>query len=185
MPIPESKQKVIHAIVNQELEFFRDMKTEEPVPENTLPALRRMRWMTYSVLSEDTLSLLLRDLKEAKENGRNTMIEKYALMEGLIPDIQDNPIIRKIALQETKWQEEIAIRYSKALRNHDANRPLFQHYMECEMQSWSPEALLSYYSDILTALEEGVNLAEKRYDNLYASLGKGSLKEVDDSMSDT
>ncbi len=181
--MPESKQKLIQAIVDQELEFFQNMKTEEPVPENTLPALRRMRWMTYSVLSEDTLSLLLRDLKKAKEDGRNTMIEKYALIDGLIPDIQHNPIIRKIALQETEWQEEIARRYPKALQNHDANRSLFQHYMECEMQSWSPEMLLSYYSDILAALEEGVNLAERRYDNLYASLGKGSLKEVDDSIS--
>ena len=48
--ISKYKEALLQQVVNLDMEFFAAMKTEEPVPENTLPALRRMRWMTYSVL---------------------------------------------------------------------------------------------------------------------------------------
>lgn len=180
--ISVAKDQIIRKIVDIEMEFFQNMKTEEPVPENTLPALRRMRWMTYSALSEETLSFLLKDLEKAQEEERNTMIEKYALIDKLIPNIQDNPIIPKIVEQEVVWMEEVAQRYPKTVQGHEGNRDLFKHYMLCELQSWSPETLLSYWGDILGALEEGVNLAEKRYDNLYESLGRGTLKQFNESL---
>lgn len=180
--ITAAKDELIWKIVDIELEFFKSMKVEEPVPENTLPALRRMRWMTYSALSEETLKLWLRNLENAKADERNTMIEKYALIDNLIPTLQDNPIIAKIVDQEVAWQEEVAQKYPKTVQGHDENRQLFKHYMLCELQSWSPETLLSYWADILGALEAGENLAEKRYDNLYESLGRGTLEQFNASL---
>lgn len=180
--ISEEKQKLLEQVVDCDMDFFTSMKTEDPIPENTLPALRRMRWMTYSVLSEKTLRLWLRDLRQAKADGRNTMIEKYALIENQIPTIQENPVIGQIATQEEKWMGEVAEKYPRTVQGHDDNRSLFKRYMMCELQSWSPEALDSYWADIQKALDEGWNMAEKRYDYLYLSLGKGTLKELNDEL---
>lgn len=177
--ISKYKEALLQQVVNLDMEFFAAMKTEEPVPENTLPALRRMRWMTYSVLSEKTLSLLLRDLEQAKKAGRNTMIEKYALLEDQIPMLQNNSIIEAIAAQEEDWMEQVAEKYPHTLQGHVGNKTLFKRYMMCELQSWNPDTISSYWEDIQNALKAGYNLAEIRYDNLYCSLGKGTLKEFD------
>ena len=40
----------------------------------------------------------------------------------------------------------------------------------------------SYFEDIKKAMEEGRNLAEERYDNLYQNIGKGRLRDVEDSL---
>ena len=180
--ISEAKEELLKGIVDLEMKFFQNMKTAEAIPENTLPALRRMRWMTYSCLSDNTLILLLRDLTQHEEEGRNPMIEKYALIDGLIPTIQENEKIGMIVEQEVAWMEEVAKKYPKTVQGHDSNKALFGHYMSCELQSWDPETLDSYYNDVVVAKSQGKNLAEVRYDNLYESLGKGSLKEVSDSL---
>ena len=39
-----------------------------------------------------------------------------------------------------------------------------------------------YFEDIKKAMEEGRNLAEERYDNLYQNIGKGRLRDVEDSL---
>lgn len=172
------KEAMLHNIIAIEMDFFTSMNTEEKVPPNTLPALQRMRWMTYVVLSPKTIGLLLRDWEEAKKAGRNTMIEKYALLDNLIEPIQENPIIDKIATQEKIWIDALAEDYPEALQGHDDNKGLFKRYMLCELQTWSPDTLESYWEDVQRAVKEKRNMAEERYDALYASLGKGSLKEV-------
>ena len=49
-------------------------------------------------------------------------------------------------------------------------------------KTWSPAAVNSYFEDIKKAMEEGRNLAEERYDNLYQNIGKGRLCDVEDSL---
>lgn len=177
-----TKEDILKHIIDQEMEFFEAMNKEEEIPENTIPALRRMRWMTYVVLSEETLKLWLIDLLQARESNRNTMIEKYALIDGLIDPIQINPVIEKIATAETEWMEELAKEYPLTVQGHDSNKELFKKYILCELQSWSKEALDSYWQDICRAKENNENLAIVRYDCLYNSLGKGSLAEVNKSL---
>ena len=53
------------------------------------------------------------------------------------------------------------------------------HYLNCDLHTWSIPALHSYYEDVQAAREKKINLSEARYNNLYASLGKGSLAEVE------
>ncbi len=175
--LDKEKESLLKDILELELEFFTSMNVEESVPEKALPALKRMRWMTYSVLSEETLTLLLENLRAAKAAERNTMIEKYALIDGLIEPIQENPLIEKIVSQEVLWMDEVAERYPQLVQNHENNKDLFARYMSCELQSWQPEGLASYWRDINAALSQGRNLAEERYDNLYMSLGKGSMRD--------
>lgn len=178
----ETKEALIQAIVDLDLEMVSQIHTADPIDPKTFPAFKKMRWMTYSVLSEETLRAWLADLQAAKADGRNTMTEKYGRIDGQIPMFGDNPEIEEIAAQETIWQDEVAAKYPKTVQGHESNKSLFKRYMMCELESWSPEAIHSYWDDVQTAVTEGRNLAEERYDNLYRSLGKGSLKELNDSL---
>ena len=44
------------------------------------------------------------------------------------------------------------------------------------------EPVIAIREDIKKAMEEGRNLAEERYDNLYQNIGKGRLRDVEDSL---
>ena len=68
------------------------------------------------------------------------------------------------------------------IQRERANAELFRKYALCELQTWSPAAVNSYFEDIKKAMEEGRNLAEERYDNLYQNIGKGRLRDVEDSL---
>ena len=141
-----------------------------------------MRRMTYSVLSDKTVALWLCDLETAKKDGRNVMTEKYALIGDQIPTLRDNPQIERIVDIEEKWMNELAFKYPHAVKRERANAELFRKYALCELQTWSPAAVNSYFEDIKKAMEEGRNLAEERYDNLYQNIGKGRLRDVEDSL---
>ena len=83
---------------------------------------------------------------------------------------------------EEKWMNELAFKYPHAVKRERANAELFRKYALCELQTWSPAAVNSYFEDIKKAMEEGRNLAEERYDNLYQNIGKGRLRDVEDSL---
>ena len=61
---------------------------------------------------------------------------------------------------------------------------------ETKMRGWYLDDILHvmfskarpYFEDIKKAMEEGRNLAEERYDNLYQNIGKGRLRDVEDSL---
>ena len=157
------RNEIMQRIIDLETEMFMSVNAEEAVPANTIPAFKEMRRMTYSVLSDKTVALWLCDLETAKKDGRNVMTEKYALIGDQIPTLRDNPQIERIVDIEEKWMNELA-------------------YALCELQTWSPAAVNSYFEDIKKAMEEGRNLAEERYDNLYQNIGKGRLRDVEDSL---
>jgi hypothetical protein len=176
------RDNVLDTIVEIEITMAKQMNTDEPLDEKTLPAFKRMRWMTYSVFSDDTLALLLNDWIIASKNGRNVMIEKYAMMGGQleIPDFSESENeIKAIVEQEAKWQEDVRKKYPKTISGNPQGTEGFKHYLNCDLHTWSMPAIHSYYEDIGRAIENEVNLSEARYNNLYASLGKGSLAEVE------
>ena len=176
------RDNVLDAIVEIEITMAKQMNTDEPLDEKTLPAFKRMRWMTYSVFSDDTLALLLNDWIIACKNGRNVMLEKYAMMGGQleIPDFSEKEDeIKAIVEQEAKWQEAVRIKYPKTISGNPKGTEDFMHYLNCDLHTWSIPALHSYYEDVQAAREKKINLSEARYNNLYASLGKGSLAEVE------
>ena len=151
------RNEIMQRIIDLETEMFMSVNAEEAVPANTIPAFKEMRRMTYSVLSDKTVALWLCDLETAKKDGRNVMTEKYALIDDQIPTLRDNPQIERIVDIEEKWMNELAFKYPHAAVN-------------------------SYFEDIKKAMEEGRNLAEERYDNLYQNIGKGRLRDVEDSF---
>ena len=199
-----TRQANIDKIIEIEVEMFTAMKTEEPAPENNLPAFKKMRWMTYSVLSAETLEAWRKDLEEAQADGRNTMIEKYLMiagempipgeeeecccatvapkLEGLKQKICADEDICDIVEIENRWQEATARKYPRSVQRQPDGGESFMHYLMCELHTWAPATVRLYLQDVKNALGSGRNLAEERYDNLYASIGKGSLREVEDSV---
>jgi len=180
--VKKPRDNVLDTIVEIEITMAKQMNTDEPLDEKTLPTFKRMRWMTYSVFSDDTLALLLNDWIIASQSGRNVMTEKYAMMGGQlkIPDFSENENeIKAIVEQESKWQEAVRTKYPKTISGNPNGIEEFKHYLNCDLHTWSLPALHSYYEDVRGALEKKVNLSEARYNNLYASLGKVSLAEVE------
>ena len=152
------RDEIMQRIIDLETEMFTAVNAEEAVPANTIPAFKEMRRMTYSVLSDKTVALWLQDLETAKKDGRNIMTEKYALIGGQIPTLQENPQIVKIVDVEEKWMNELAFKYPHAVKRERANAELFRKYALCELQTWSPVTINAYFEDVKKAMEEGRNL---------------------------
>ncbi|MGL5207339.1 MAG: DUF4125 family protein [Acidaminococcaceae bacterium] len=199
-----NRKENLDKIIAIEMEMFTSMKTDEPIPEDTLPAFKRMRWMTYSVLSDATLEAWRKNLEQAKADGRNTMVEKYLMIAGempvpgetdeccclrISPELQgmkqkicaDEDICEIVEI-ENRWQEETARKYPKSVQRQADNGESFMHYLMCELHTWAPATVRLYHQDVKRAVANGRNLAEERYDNLYASIGKGSLHELEASL---
>lgn len=176
------RNEIMQRIIELETEMFTSLNAEEKVPANTIPAFKEMRRMTYSVLSDKTITLWLRDLEAAKAEGRNVMTEKYALIGGQIPPLQINTQIKNIVDVEEKWMKELAYKYPLSIKREQANAELFRKYALCELQTWSPDTISSYLDDVKKAMEAGRNLVEERYDNLYQNIGKGTLRDVEESL---
>lgn len=196
-----TRKENMDRIIAIETEMFTSMKTAEPISAESLPGFKKMRWMTYSVLSDETLAAWCEDLEQAKADGRNIMTEKYLMIagemplpgqeeecgcavispkvEGLKQKICADEDICDIVEIENRWQEEIAGKYPKSVRREPDGGKNFMHYLMCELHTWTPAAVRLYHRDVKDAADSGRNLAEERYDNLYASIGKGSLHEAD------
>ena len=177
-----SKWDLIDQIVDFELKMFLEVKSNtegknSPCQEEP-ETFKIMRWMSHSVLNETTIKSYLEDLISASVAGRNLMTEKYALMEKLIPEINNNPVIEKIAEIEINWMNVLKPQYPNLLQN---NSDAFRNYMVCEYQTYSDETLGFLMNDLNTALDKGLNLVELRYKNLFKRLGYNSLEELEQS----
>lgn len=199
-----TRKENLDKIIEIEAEMFTSMKTDEPIPADSLPVFKKMRWMTYSVLSDATIEAWRKNLEQAKAAGRNTMVEKYLMIAGEmpIPGEKDDCCCSRLAPElkglkqkicadedicdiveiENRWQEETARKYPKTVQRQTDNGESFMHYLMCELHTWAPATVRLYYKDVKNAVDSGRNLAEERYDNLYASIGKGSLQALEASL---
>ena len=173
------RERLEKEIIDIETEMFRGLNIGEPMPEDRIKPFRMMRWMTYSVLAEETLESWLSDLKEAQQERRNVLTEKYARIENLIPQIKNNPVISSIVDAEVQWMEELHRRYPKMIKREQSNADLFKKYAMCELETWSDRSIELYYRDVCAARMAGKNLPEERYNNMYRRTGQGSLAELE------
>ncbi len=174
------KWDLIDNIITFELEMFLQVKTKDEDGHSKCQddpdTFKIMRWMSHSVLSEQTLKSYLEDLISAKVADRNLMTEKYALMENLIPHTNQNPVINQIAEIEINWMNELRPKYPNLLRE---NSETFKNYMICEYETYSNQTLEFLMLDINKAIERKLNLTELRYKNLFKRLGYKSLEELE------
>lgn len=174
------KFDLIDNIIALELEMFLQVNSKNSEGKSQCQeepeTFKLMRWMSHSVLSQDTLESYLVDLLEAKANERNFMTEKYALMEGIIPHLKENPIIDKIAEVEINWMKELKPKYPNILKG---DTETFKNYMVCEYETYSDKTLELLMKDINTAQTKKLNLPKLRYKNLFKKLGYKSLEEAE------
>jgi len=173
------REQVVKDIIDIETEMFRGLNIGEPMPEDRIKPFRMMRWMTYSVLADETLESWLADLRAARQARRNVLTEKYARIDNLIPQIKEHPLISNIVEAEVLWMEELHRRYPKMIKREQANADLFKKYAMCELETWSDESIELYYRDVCAAQITGKNLPEERYNNMYRRTGQGTLAELE------
>lgn len=178
--MPTQRETVLKAIIDAEQEMFCALNTgEDQTTEEKIRPFRLGRWMSFSALSDDVLDSYLLDLLQARKDGRNLMTEKYALMAGQIKPISEDPLIEEIVAVEGGWMRELAQKYPHVVSHGEENAAYFRKYTACELQTYSTNTLALLHRDIVAAQLVGENLAEKRYDNFYSRIGKGSLRELE------
>ncbi len=182
-----TKRELIKEILQIELEMFKQVRTAAPshCQENT-NGFFLIRGATFANWSEQTLACYLQDLQEAREEGRNLVTEKYARMDNLIPCLNDNPVIDDIMAIEIEWEKEVRAKYphvvgrsSREEAETGDDMAYFKNYLRSELETYSDATLVSYYTDLLAAVGNGENLAEKTFATIFRRMGFASLAEAE------
>lgn len=174
----EEKQKLLDKIIKIEEEMFVKVNDghEKVDCQSQLKTFYAMRHMSFAVLSGETLQSYYEDLRFALQEDRNLVMEKYARMDNLIPEINENSLIGKIVEIEVEWMKELNKRYPHAIKIS----PAFSNYERSELETYSDQTLELYYRDVLTAKKCQINLVEERYKILYKGMGFDSLEAVEE-----
>lgn len=177
------KEDLISKIIELEWDMFSAVQNRggrascQENPE-TFKIIRISNFMSWS---EETLESYLNDLEEAKKAGRNTMTEKYALMEGIIPHTNTEalPLIDKIVEIELKWLEELAAKNPHL----QLARPIYssqdkpyavssETYSRGELETYSKKTLESYYRDLLEVKSKNLNRVEIICNNMIEAFNQ-------------
>jgi hypothetical protein len=173
--LPLEKQDLLAAIIEMEWDMMQRVNTASPSLCQQRPdTFKNMRWMSHSVLSEETLASYLGDLRQAVTDGRNFITEKYARMDDLIPPLSEHPAIGDILRTESAWMEELSRRFPRLFPGRLES---FQRYARAELETLSDRTLASYLQDLARAAAAGRNLVEERYRNLFRKIGLGTLED--------
>lgn len=188
----DDKEKLVSQILELELEMFLTVPTNGPAPCQEHPEqFRVMRGAQFRAWSKDTLASYFDDLCAAVTDRKNLMTLKYARMDGLIPKLSSNPLIKKIVEIQIGWQKELAALYpkimgrGKAIEDSDPafGGASFNRYLSSEIETYSDKTLQCLYRDMEKYLEKGENMAETIYEHIVAGLGYESLDEAEAALS--
>lgn len=169
------KLKILRQIVELEYRMFTDIKNAEGECRKNPGAFKINREARFYPFSLETLNSYLDDLRKASANGRNLLLEKYARIDGIIPPIQETPLIKEIVKIESRWVGELSEKYPE-LFSKDPEK--FKTYLSCELETFSSRTLKFYLRDLKSALDKGTNLAEESYKYLFKKLGFSSFDEL-------
>lgn len=182
------KDRIIDAILEIELVMFLTVNPQptsscQEYPES-FKLHRRAQFYPWSL---ETLRSYLEDLREAQATGKNLMRLKYARMQGLIGSENTNPLVNEIVRLKIDWQKEMFPRYPAVMRGA---RPLsaggeseqmtsFEAYARGELETYSNRTLELLHFDLLSKLEQGINMSEEVYEFLARQSGYLSLAEAE------
>ncbi|SKA67179.1 DUF4125 family protein [Desulfobaculum bizertense] len=173
------KNELVKDIIEHELKMFLAVNNAggTSVCQEHPDSFRVMREMTHAVMNEAFLESYLNDLKEAEKAGRNLMTEKYALMGGQIPPLNDDEMLRNIVVVEGTWRRQVAERFPRSVQPEGHQG--FCLYLGSELQTYSRKSLMLYEECMNAARKEGRNLVQERYEILMQKLGYGSLEQCE------
>jgi hypothetical protein len=182
------KNRTIEEILDIELAMFLSVNSEQTSGCQDHPeSFKLHRRVQFSVWSFDTLASYLEDLRRAEASGKNLMRQKYARMQGLIPQENTNPLIDAIVRIKIDWQEEMFRKYPALMRgarpltdaDEDAAMTSFETYARGELETYSDRTLERLHADMVAKLERGINVSEDVYEFLVKESGYASLQEAE------
>lgn len=165
---------------------------------DTFFKMRMSQWMVYS---DEVLHSYLEDCRNACEEGRNLLFEKYGRMmestfpeeyEGIkehLPDVTEKTdIVERIVKINLEWDAEMLHDYPN-LRNR--GRVLttaedgimagssMESYLRCELLSYSMHTLELIWKETLEAYDKGESLLKQTIANETLFYGYDSLEEAE------
>ena len=166
---------------------------------DTFFKMRMSQWMVYS---DDVLHSYLEDCRQACEDGRNLMFEKYGrMMESTfpeeyeeikehLPDVTDKlEIVEKIVKINLEWDADMLRDYPN-LRNRGRvlttaedgimTGSSMESYLRGELLSYSVHTLERIWKETLEAYERGESLLKQTIANETLFYGYRSLEEAEE-----
>ena len=172
--------------------------------QDNRPTFERMRTAQFTPWPKQLLESYLEDLKEAEQNGRNLLTEKYGrMMESTAPEEYEKirhffPELSKerIAMQEetiateTAWNEEFAAAHPKYAGRgryiHTAEDSAYatssETYLRGELSTYSDKTAALYGEWIRSLKSSGKNLAAMTADVLVREYGYSSVEDAEAKM---
>jgi hypothetical protein len=182
------KDRTIAKILDIELAMFLSVNSEQTSGcQNHPESFKLHRRAQFSVWSFDTLESYLKDLRRAEDSGKNLMRQKYARMQGLIPQEHTNPRIDAIVHIKIGWQEEMFRKYPALMRGarpltdaeEGARMTSFETYARGELETYSDRTLELLHADMVAKRARGINVSEEVYEFLAQESGYASLPEAE------
>lgn len=170
----DAKEQLLDDIIEAELAMFLATPNEGGVAscQERPDVFRVMRKMAHCVHKMEFLRSWLDDLRRAKLDGRNLMLEKYARMDDLLPPISENPLLDRIADMETEFLIDAIPRSNGMIRPESVNG--FRRYLRSELETMSDATLAFYAAEIEEAKKAGVNPVLQRHEWLAARLAESA-----------
>lgn len=187
-----ANEDVIEKIIAKELKMFLSVPSIRKSSCQDYPeSFKLHRRAQFSCWSRETLDSYLNDLEKAEEQKKNLMTQKYARMDNLIKQLNDNPLIDKIVECQCAWQRSMMKKYPGIM---SGGRPLssgedsafmtsFETYLRGELETYSDATLELLNFDIMDKKLKGINMAEELYLFLVKERGYDSLDEAEQASS--
>lgn len=165
---------------------------------NTFSVMRKSQYMTWT---NDMLESYLTDLMEAKGNGWNLIMEKYArMMQSTAPEEyaefaevlpkrseERMAITEEIVRIQVEWMEEFAEKYPKMAENarsihtseDSAFNTSYETYLRGEIGTYSERTFVLYGRFVTEIAEKGGNLAYEIMTNTARLYGYADVEDAE------
>ncbi len=194
---------MIEEIIEREWEFFQKVQNigGRASCQDDFDTFYLQRKSQFEVFSNELLQSYLLDLKEAKNQGRNMIMEKYAyMMESTDPtyflqiqnqlpviDSSQRELIDFICQIEVSMREEFNQKYPclayNARETHtyedQKDETSFETYLRGELMTYSSQTLYLYGQMLVEKMKNNQNLIIEIMEKTVISYGYASLEEAE------
>lgn len=202
------KDHLINEIIEEEWLMFDQVENEggRAGCQDDAWTFYAMRYSQHSAFSEKTLESYRQDLRQARQEGRNLLTEKYAyMMEFTQPDYFDEklrPYLPPVSSEKEELVDQIAnlsLRFEREFQQAypafaAAGRPLtgtggrdvsFHIYTIGELKTYSVRTLRYYLEDMRKTADERENTAFRVHRTTAGFYGYQTLEEAEAALNIT
>lgn len=183
------KSELLDQVLEMEWRMFVRVKSAHRASCQSAPDnFKMIRSSLFETWTEEMLASYLDNLKQAADEQRNLLMEKYARMDNLIPPLSDNPLIPIIVAIENVWQKELQSNfpalYQRCCRSmaQTGDGKNFSIYLGCELETYGDHTLELYYENLNKALEQDRNLAIEALQRLVLKNGYRDLAHAEQEL---